>query len=74
MYIVGKMMSKPICPRCAKAKGWKLKGTCGWWTDTCSHCGETICLCAERDYKKPDDRPLTLEDIFIYEAIHGKDE
>ncbi len=59
-------MSDPICPDCAEKKGWKIKGICTWWTDECSHCGKTTGLCAERDYKKPGQRRLTLDEIYIY--------
>ena len=62
------MTNAPICSTCADKKGWKIKGTCGWWTGECSHCGVTVCLCAERDYIKPGQRPVTIEDILIYEA------
>lgn len=57
-----------ICPKCAEKKGWKLRGVCGWWTAECSHCGEVICLCAERDYRIPGDRPSSMEDILAYLA------
>jgi hypothetical protein len=57
-----------ICPNCADSKGWRIKGTCGWWNDKCSHCGENKSLCAERDYIKPNQRPVTIDDIYIYEA------
>jgi len=62
------MSEQPICPDCADNKGWKIKGVCGWWTGECSHCRKVTCLCAERDYRAPGQRHLTLDDLFIYEA------
>lgn len=59
-------LNAPICSTCAEKKGWKLKGICGWWVEECAHCGVKTSLCAERDYKKPGQRPLTIDDLYLH--------
>lgn len=58
-----------ICSKCAKKKGLLPKDkVVGMWQGECKTCGIEQVLCAERDYRYPNQRRTTLEDILIYEA------
>jgi len=58
-----------ICSKCAKNKGLIPKDkVVGVWTDKCETCGVEQVVGAERDYRYPNQRPVTLEDVLIYEA------
>jgi len=63
-----------VCSKCAKDKGLVLKDkVVGMWQGKCETCGIEQVLCAERDYKYPNQRPVTLMDIYLYEANMEKE-
>jgi len=58
-----------ICSKCAQEKGLIPKDKAvGIWQEECETCGVKQVVCAERDYRYPNQRPVTLEDVLIYEA------
>lgn len=63
-----------ICSDCAHKKGLIAKDkVVGIWTDNCGTCDVKQIVCAERDYRYPNQREVTIEDILIYEVDGGED-
>lgn len=61
-----------ICSDCATGKGLIPKDKeVGVWMGECPYCKNNALLCDEwHDYKYPGQRPATLEDILLYQALH----
>jgi len=68
-----------ICGSCAEELGGNFPDghLATWQTAECDVCGEIKTVTEPRDYRLTSEgkiaKPVTLVDLFIYEALHGED-
>lgn len=60
-----------ICHDCATNKGLIPKDkSVGIWTAICPYCKLTTSVCDEiHDYRRPEQKPVTLEDVLLYQCM-----
>lgn len=67
-------MNSWICADCAHKKGWKmaLNHVATFHNGTCNVCNESKAVTEPRDYAHGNERPVTLEQVFLYQALMGR--